>query len=115
MLQVLDYINEHFDRVFVCCYGGDKFIPPTDDARAIIVMNEIVKLVTKHHINPHDIEVILSIETVQQIVRIKCKEYFQDYYHLIDEYEASIDNFIKSFYSTITDMVGKLLDKNGKI
>jgi hypothetical protein len=65
MLPILDYISTHFDKVFINCNGCDEFFPPTDDVHAIIVMNEIVKIVTKHHINPHNIDVIISIETIQ--------------------------------------------------
>jgi hypothetical protein len=120
MLTTLIYISDHFDNIFTKCTDCETYIPPSysmsSDIPALIVINEIVKIVAKHRVDPQNIESLITIETLQHIINAKCENFCQEFYKRnsytsILQYNMETDNFRNSFYTTINGMVENYLGK----
>jgi len=120
MLITLAYISEHFQEMFTGCNDCETYTLPSftlsQELPALIMINEIVKIVAKHRVDPQNVESLITIETLQHIINVKCESFCQEYYKHNSypeslQYNIGTDNFKNSFYSTINDMVDNYLSK----
>lgn len=94
----LKYIADNFHKLLSDCKDKENYVPPSFtssiDIEALIVLNQIVQIATEYRLHPKDIKYIVTLETLQRIIHIKCKEFC----------ERPLENYTKTpmFGSTST-------------
>ena len=132
------FISEKFSKLFIQCKDRETFVLPTfeksTDIEALVVLNQIVKIAAMYHTNPTNVSNIIALETLQNIVNIKCTEFcnspitespktqfgtfppqgifgttnygYQNSFHSSsDQKKGNVESFKTSFYNVVNDMV----------
>jgi hypothetical protein len=113
MISELTYISEHFDKLFSNCHNHETYNPPlfntSSDINALIVMQEIVKILAGYQLYPNNIDSRINAETLVQIINVKCSEYCNQ--NIFGTYNvfANSENFKTSFYASINNMVSNYI------
>jgi hypothetical protein len=130
----LKYIIDHFNKLFVECKDGVTFVAPSftasNDLDALVVLNKIVQIATEYRFSPKDVKNIVSLETLQKIIHIKCTEFCDKYddksnifsspynkpfnyrsYDTQPQQKKDVENFKKTFYSFVNSLVDDIVKR----
>jgi hypothetical protein len=130
----LKYIIDHFSKLFVECKDGMTFVSPSfttsTDLDALVVLNNIVQIATEYRFNPKDVKNIITLETLQKIIHIKCTEFCDKYddtsnifsspynkpfdyrsYETQSHKKKDVENFKKTFYSFVNSLIEEIVQK----